>query len=97
MNESPAKSAVGWLDIGTGVLVGGLLIAVQVVHGWSMLEFLGAVVFGTGLAGIIWLWHITVRDADIARTLTRGERVWNAGVFVSFLGVMAWVGWRMAW
>jgi hypothetical protein len=87
------KLLTGWELVALAMLAWLIVFGVA-ARGGSWLATAAAFAFIGAALLIARLWQSTVRQAEAARPLTSGGRVWNAAVFVAWLVAMVVVAWR---
>ncbi|SRR5579883_236965 len=97
MRWSSAKPTGGCSTFGAFALLGGVVVLDLASNGLSVLQSLSALGFGAGALVLAAMMEWTVRRAATAGPMSRGQRVWNAAVFVVWVMVMAvLLWWHMA-
>jgi hypothetical protein len=96
MSHRSGDNRLSCSEIGVLAMLAGLLVYGLAVSGRTLLESLLALGFGGALVQLAYLWRLTLRRAETAPPLTRGQRVWNAAVFVAFLSVVVGLVWWWA-
>ena len=77
-------------------MLGGVFVFGLAANGLSVVQSLVTTGFAAGVLTLAWLWQLTFRRAETAPPLTFRQRVWNATLFIAYLGMLALVWWYVA-
>jgi hypothetical protein len=95
--EDKRLQPLTWREVGIVATVCCVLIFVLALVGGTLPESLGLIALVGGTPLIAYLGQRTINDAKTALPLTRGQRLWNAAVFVIFLSVVGLLIWAWRW
>jgi hypothetical protein len=96
MDRNNRPSASTCSELAVLALLGALVVVGLAAQGLTLWQSLVSIGFGAGVLLLAWLWQLTLRRARTAPPPSRGQRVWNAVVFLAWLLALAAVAWWYA-